>query len=196
MPHCYMHVNLARPRLSFVDKVISEEVAMRRFSWIAPALLLLSACSNTTANTEAEYKARAERFFQGVYGCDPSVVDDLAGDDIVVSYPIFEKLFNAPAIRGREAVNNFATGFCSRWADAQITFHEAVAEGDRVVLVWSFRARDIGSAQQDVPPTNEEHSWGGITLFRFDGAGKIVAEIGEESEPGPVERLEAGDPAR
>jgi hypothetical protein len=29
-----------------------------------------------------------------------------------------------------------------------------------------------------------------VTLFRFDQAGKIVAEVGEESEPGPMGRLE------
>jgi hypothetical protein len=40
-----------------------------------------------------------------------------------------------------------------------------------------------------VTPTNEEHSWGGITLYRFDEEGKIVAEIGEESAPGPLERV-------
>jgi hypothetical protein len=119
----------------------------------------------------------------------------LAGDDIVVSYPIFEKLFNTSAIRGREAVKDFATGFCERWEGARVTIHEAVVEKDRVVLVWSFRARNVGSAQPDVAPTNQEHSWGGITLYRFDGEGKIVAEIGEESAPGPVERVgDVGEP--
>jgi hypothetical protein len=138
---------------------------------------------------EAEHKALAERFFRGVYGCDPSVVDDLAGDDIVVSYPVFEKLFNTPAIRGREAVKEFAIGFCKRWTDAQIIIHETVAEEDRVILIWSFRARNVGSGQQGKPSTYQEHSWGGITLYRFDEFGKIVAEIGEESEPGPIERI-------
>ncbi len=32
-----------------------------------------------------------------------------------------------------------------------------------------------------------------ITLFRFDQDGKIVAEIDEESDPGPVERLALPD---
>ena len=35
-----------------------------------------------------------------------------------------------------------------------------------------------------------EYSWGGITLFHFNESGKIIAEIGEESSPGPFERLE------
>jgi hypothetical protein len=161
---------------------------MHKGWWIAPLLCQLIACNSTTVHSTAERKALAERFFRGVYGCDPSVVQELGGDDIVISYPIFQNLFDTPAIRGREAVEQFATGFCNRWKDAQITIHEAVAERDNVVLVWSFQARNVESGQQA--------AWGGITLFRFDGTGKIVAEIGEESEPGPVERLAADGATR
>ncbi len=152
---------------------------------IAPVLLLLSACGGTPALLEADLNASAERFFRGVYGCDAAVVDELASEDIVVSYPIFEQLFNTPSLRGRAAVKKFATGFCSRWEEAQITIHEAVSEGARVVLVWSFLARNAETGQQS--------SWGGITLFRFDETGRIVAEVGEESEPGPAKRLQAGE---
>lgn len=164
---------------------------MSRFLLVAMLLPLTGFAVGRSAegNAASERKTIAERFFRGVYACDPTVVDDLAGDDIVVSYPIFEKLFDTSAIRGSKAVKDFATGFCERWKDARITIHEAVAEGDRVVLVWSFRARNVGSARPGAEPTNEEHSWGGITLYRFDQDGKIVAEIGEESEPGPLERV-------
>ena len=66
--------------------------------------------------------------------------------------------------------------FCQRWTDAQISIHDTVAEGDRVVFLWSFQARPVGA-----PDTDPPSGWGGITLFRFDEAGKIVAEVGEES---------------
>ncbi len=161
---------------------------MNRVWWIALILCQPIACDSTTVDSAAERKAVAERFFRGVYGCEPSVVPELGGDDILISYPIFEDLFDTPAIRGRESVEQFATGFCSRWKDAEITIHEAIAEGDRVALLWSFQARNVASG--------ERSSWGGITLLRFDGTGKIVAEIGEESEPGPVERLAAGGATR
>jgi hypothetical protein len=36
-----------------------------------------------------------------------------------------------------------------------------------------------------------EYSWGGITLFYFNDSDEIRAEIGEESSPGPIERLES-----
>jgi hypothetical protein len=138
------------------------------------------------------HKALAEQFLHGVYGGNPSIIDELASDDIVSSYPVFLRLFNAPSIRGREALKKFVVGFAERWSDPQITIHEAVAEEDRVVLIWSFRATRVDSSKKDDPTTNLEHRWGGITLFRFDSSGRIVAEIGEESEPGPIERLKTG----
>jgi hypothetical protein len=165
---------------------------MQNFSLIIVLLVSLNGCTNGVPDVKAERVALAERWFRGVYGSDPTVVDDLGSDDIVVSYPIFETLFAVPAIRGRDAVKGFATGFCSRWADTEVTFHETVVEGDRVILIWSFQGRNVGSARKDRPPTNQVHNWGGITLVRFDGAGKIVEEVGEESEPGPFKRLMDG----
>lgn len=137
-------------------------------------------------------KTAAERFMRGVYGNDPSVVDELATADIIISYPVFQNVFGTPAIRGREAAKKFVERFASKWADGRITIDEAVSEGNSVVLIWSFRARNVGSLGPDAPPTNEEHSWGGITLYRFNEAGKITEETGEESAPGPIQRLADG----
>lgn len=130
----------------------------------------------------------AERYFRGVYSGDPSVVDALAAEDIVCSYPIFERLFGTPALRGRQALKAFVRRFGSRWAEPQLTVHETVAEGARVVLLWSFRARSVDVAESAAAASRYTHEWGGITLFRFDDAGKIAAEIGEESTPGPWAR--------
>ena len=137
---------------------------------------------------ESERKALAETFFRGVFGGDSSVVDELSAEDVVVSYPMFAELFDTPVLRGRQEVREFAIGFAGRWVDANITIHESLAEADNVVLVWSFQARNVGSTRADQSPTGQVHSWGGISLFRFDGTGRIVAEIGEESTPGPFRR--------
>ncbi len=162
---------------------------MRKYLLILAVVLLASSCRHRNDNDLAKKKSLAERYFRGLYGCNPSVVDELAGDDIVVSYPIFEKLYNTKAIRGRQAVRDFAERFCEKWKDAKFTIHESIAEDNSVILLWSFSARNVGSEQEGAEPTNRIHSWGGITLFKFDKDGKIIAEIGEESEPGPKERL-------
>ncbi len=158
-----------------------KDEPMRKFVWIVPVLIAITFGVTRPASTEADRKALAEEFFRGVYGCDPSVVDQLAGDDVVISYPIFETLFDRPGIRGRDAVRGFATNFCKKWTNAQVTIHDSVSEGDKVVLVWGFKARNTGDGK--------EHEWGGLSLFRLDESGKIVAEMGLESTPGPFERM-------
>ena len=124
-----------------------------------------------------EFKNRAQQYICGVYCGQPSVVDALAGKNIVLSYPVFEQLFNTSTFFGRKGVKEFAMGFCQRWTATHITFHETIAEGYQVVLLWSFYGRRVD--------TQQEHRWGGLTLIRFDETGKIIAEIGEESTPGP-----------
>ena len=173
----------------YCDKAIYKQLLIVLF------IILFNACSITNDNTEMEEERKdmAEQFIRGVYGGNSSVVDNLAGEEIVSSYPIFQKLFNTPAIRGRKNVKDFAIGFSQRWADAKFTIHEAVAEKDLVILIWSFQARNVGTGPQGKPPSNQVHNWGGITYFRFNEANQIIEEIGEESEPGPFARLEVDD---
>lgn len=135
------------------------------------------------------YKSLAMKWFEGVYGSNPSVVDELAAENVIVSYPIFQKLYGRPIVSGKEAVRDFAVGFGRSWVETEVTFHETVVQDNQVVLIWSFKGRNVGSPSEDIKPTNKIQSWGGITLIRFNPEGRIVAEIGEESEPGPIERL-------
>ena len=114
-------------------------------------------------------------------------MDALAADDIKVSYPIFRSIFGRPTLQGLQEVREFARGFNQRWADPQISIEETVEAAGRVVLRWSYQARDVGSRPGDSPPTNKVHRWTGITIYRFDERGKIVAEVGEESAPTMVD---------
>lgn len=166
---------------------------VRSFNYLCVVciLLLCSSCSTTCVHMETNHKAVAERYFNAIYGCQLSVIDELADKDIVISYPIFQTLYHTPAIRGREAVKRFASSFCSKWADAHFTINEAVEEGDRVAIVWSFQARNVAETRPGVQHDNQLHTWGGISLLRFNSAGKVVEEIGEESDPGPTARLKA-----
>lgn len=151
----------------------------------------VSACTAPMPDTTAEREAAAERYFRGVYDCDSSVVDELAADSIVASYPIFETLFGEPALRGLETVKAFAERFCTRWLDAEVTIEEMISESDKVVLVWSFEATNAIPGQDGSPPSFERESWGGITIIGFDKDGKIILELGEESGPGPTARVES-----
>ena len=54
-----------------------------------------------------DLKDLAMRFIVGAYEGNTSVVDELAADDIISTYPIFMKLFNTPVLRGVEAYRNY-----------------------------------------------------------------------------------------
>ncbi|MBZ0328300.1 MAG: ester cyclase [Altibacter sp.] len=147
-------------------------------------------CACESKQTESEqHKDMAKQLFRSIYGGDPSLIDNLVSDDVISSYPIFEQLFGTKAINGRESLKNFATGFGERWNDANVTFHEAIAENKRVVLVWSFSATRVKTEQDSSVVAGKQYNWGGITIFHFNEDGKIIAEIGEESSPGPFERI-------
>lgn len=162
---------------------------MPRPATASALILMVVACQSANVPAASERAAVAERFFRGLYTCDTTVVDSLAARDVAVSYPIFETVYGKPAIRGREEVRAFVTRFCRRWTDAVVVINESVAQDDRVVFLWSFRARNIGPGPGGQTPDSAEHSWGGISLFRFDSAGRVLAEVGEESTPGPAARL-------
>lgn len=167
---------------------------MRVLQIAAVVGFVLAGLGDTLAAPTGNHAAVAEHFIRGLYGCDPSVVDELASEEITVSYPIFSKIWGTSALRGREAVRALAKNFCEHWADGEITIHDTVSEGNRVVLLWSFSGRNVGPLGGN-PPTQKEHSWGGISMFRFDDEGRIIEELGEESDPGPFERLATEDVA-
>jgi len=133
--------------------------------------------------------SRAERFLRGVYGGDLAVVDELAADGIVLSYPIFQTLFGVPALHGRDAAREFAASFARKWADQVLTVHASIADGRAALLVWEFSARNVGARPGETAPDGEVHAWGGMSLLRFDADGRVVADIGEESSPGPAGRV-------
>jgi hypothetical protein len=146
-------------------------------------------CGGAGMTATPDYHAAAEEFFRVVYACEPPGVDAVAADSVVLSYPIFDSLFGAPALRGRRAVSEFSAHFCSRWSDPQITIYDAVQDGNRVVLVWGFQAVGPASDAASGATAPSVQSWGGISYFRFDDQGRVEAEIGEESTPGPAARV-------
>lgn len=135
-----------------------------------------------------KFKNRAELLFRSVYEGNMEKIDQLISDDIILSYPIFEEIFNKNVISGKEAYKQYAIGFNSRWKDCHVVIHETVGEEDKVVLLWSFNAKRIDENDKNTNADQEQH-WGGITFFRFDKSGKINEEIGEESSPGPYGRI-------
>lgn len=146
-------------------------------------------CAHPDGRTAGNLRMPAERYFSAVYGCQRELVDSVVADSIVVSYPVFESIFGAPAIRGRDAVGRFAEHFCETWRHPETTIHEAVQDGRTIVLLWAFRASPAPVDSVADPGPSAPQTWGGITWLRFDDEGKVVLDLGEESSPGPMARI-------
>ena len=155
-------------------------------SLLVPFFLL----QNLAAQDESlELVPRAESFFRSVYeGGNLENVDNLAGEDIVSTYPIYEQILGKKAIHGKEAYKQFVIRFNTKWKNCQVTIDETISQGDKVVLIWSFSAQSANEGGEN-DALGQPQNWGGITLLRFDRSGKIIEEIGEESNPGPFGRL-------
>ena len=153
-------------------------------------ILLISVLSlkASAQNGTKDYVNRAISLFESVYEGNISNIENFASDEILISYPIFLKRFNQKALHGIDAYKEFARKFNSNWKDGKVTIHESISEGNKVVLIWSFKAIRINQSNQS-PDAVQEFSWGGISVFRFNDAGKIIEEFGEESNPGPYNRL-------
>jgi len=118
-------------------------------------------------------KAIARRFIQ-VWG-DGSLdaIDELAAPSLVVRYPVLPQV-----IRGSKAFRQVMAGFRSAFPDSALRIEEEIAEGEKVVIRWSFSGTHEGSLL-GIPATGRKATWTGITIFRIV-EGKVVEEQGEE----------------
>jgi hypothetical protein len=157
--------------------------------FILVAALLASSVQARSGDLVLERVTVAQEYFRAVYSGDTAALDPLASPDIVVSYPLFVEVLGTPAIQGLADVKGFSTRFSQRWTSPDFEFHDSVSDGDKVALIWSFSAQSAAPLKSEGGLSAERQAWGGITLFRFDDVGRVVAEIGEESTPGPMGRL-------
>lgn len=162
--------------------------------WLTTVLVLITACGTEVHQELAQNKKTAQDYLRAIYTCNRNIDEQLASDEITVSYPVFEELFKKPVLRGREEVQAFSKRFCARWRQPKLTVHESIEEDGRVVLIWGFSAR-MAKADGD-GALEDERSWGGISLIRFDGKGVVYQEVGEESSPGPWARLDRRNAAK
>lgn len=124
---------------------------------------------------------------------DPSVVDELATEDIRVHYPL------GGESRGREAVKNRIIGFKEMFPEGGFDItDELIAEGDRVAACYEGAGTHTGPAWElpmgTVPESSGRSvSYTGIAVYRVHH-GKIASEYGEGDYLGMVQQLGLIDP--
>ena len=115
-------------------------------------------------------KAVARRFIQVWGDGNLDVIDELAAPSLVVRYPTIPQV-----IQGSRELRHVIAGFRSAFPDS---VEEEIAEGEKVVLRWTFSGTHKGSFM-GVPATGKRVTWTGITIYRIVD-GRAVEEQGEE----------------
>ena len=129
-------------------------------------------------------KAIARRFAQVWGKGELDIVDELASPDLSVYYPVFSDV-----IKGPEAFKQMLTRrIRSALGDRDIKIDEEIAEGDKVVLRWTYSMTHQAEFPPGVPPTGKRMTWTGISIFRI-ADGKVVEERGEEDALGLFRQL-------
>lgn len=107
-------------------------------------------------------KALATRWFEEVWNKGRR---DAIAEMLLPSAVIYE---SCQAIRGPEGFYPFFDRMQATFSDIHVSFHDAVAEGDRVVLRWSVSMRHTGYGL-GVPPTKRVVTTTGISVLRIAG---------------------------
>ena len=127
-------------------------------------------------------KAIARRWGEEVWGKGSlASIDELFATDFVFNYP---PLGVAP---DREGYKQAMTDWVAALTDIHGTTEDMVAEGDKVVVRWTFGGTHKGEFM-GIAPTGKQVTITGISILRIVG-GRIVEEWGEMDNLGLMEQL-------
>lgn len=115
----------------------------------------------------------ALRFIQVWGDGDLDMIEQLAASSLSVNYPIMSKTVQGSRIF-RKVMENFRSAF----PDSRLIADEVIAEGDKVVIRWSFSGTHQGTLL-NLPASGKTVKWTGITIYRIIDR-KVVEERGEE----------------
>jgi steroid delta-isomerase-like uncharacterized protein len=76
----------------------------------------------------------------------------------------------------------------SAFLDAAVRVEEEIAEGEKVVVRWTFSGTHKGSLL-GIPATGKSVTWTGITIFRIVD-GRVVEERGKEDFVGFLRQID------
>ncbi len=123
--------------------------------------------------TIEDNKKIARRFIQ-IWGKGSlDIIDELGDRSISVQYPAIPYV-----IRGTRIFRQVMQSWRSAFPDSDLAVEDEIAEGDKVVIRWSFTGTHQGNLL-GIPATGKKVKLTGITVYRLVD-GKVVEERGEE----------------
>ncbi len=118
----------------------------------------------------SDNKEAARRFMEVVLGGGNwDGAEEILDPDVVMVHPS-----SPEPVKGFDSVKGMLVGFRAAFPDLTITAEDEVAEGDEVVVRWTFRGTHTADLF-GVPPTNKHAEMPGMSWFRFAN-GKIVED--------------------
>lgn len=127
-------------------------------------------------------KTVARRYLEDFWnGDNPDVIAELAVDD-VIGHPV-----SGQTLQGRDLLKQRHAGLRRIYADPHFVVEDMIAEGDKVLLRWSFTGKHVGP-YMGAAPTGKLISVGGMNLFQLAG-GKIVEFWVSADDLGELQQL-------
>lgn len=120
-----------------------------------------------------------ENFNQG----NLELIDEFFSADSVFQAP------HSPELRGREERKEFEASLRKAFPDLHYSIDELIAEGDKVVMRWSFEGTHQGE-WQGISSTGKKVSCGGTSTFRIAN-GMITEEFVQWDALGFMQQLGA-----
>ena len=130
-------------------------------------------------------KALMHRAYAALNQKNLAVLDEVYAPDLVVHIV-------STTIQGLEAFKQGLSLFLTAFPDARFTIEDMIAEGDRVVVRYTFRGTHTGNFM-GIAPTGKQVTQTGITINRFAN-GKAVELWGNVDDLGLLQQLGAIPP--
>ncbi len=112
------------------------------------------------------------------------IIDEYYAPDYTYRNPSF------PQVKDREDIKRIITKVRSSYPDAHFTIEDMIAEGNKVVMRYTFRGTDKGgSVTFGTPPTGKRVTMESIAICRFEG-NKIAEEWELQDSLGLMRQLE------
>jgi steroid delta-isomerase-like uncharacterized protein len=119
-----------------------------------------------------ENKALVRRLIEEVWNQGHlAVFDELYAPDFLFHDP------GLPQVRTREEDKQWIAGVLKAFPDFHLTIEDLIAEGDQVVMRWTFRGTNTGALVTPIPlpATGKQVTGAGITIVRFAGEKAVEA---------------------
>lgn len=126
--------------------------------------------ASTITNTEQENEALASRFHMEIFQkANFSLADEILTPDFILRNPMLP----SELTYGPEGVKRFASLVANSSPEYQVTHHDTISKGDKVLIRWTFKGV-LKKEMLGIPPGDKPITITGFDLFRISKDRKIA----------------------